>query len=223
MSNLIISCVIKKSYWYVWITLSSTIRMICPRCSVQDEAEPTSAPWFAPRLFDPVAAFRSSLRSTKYLILAELEIIYGWSLYLKRPPRECMMSLRFTDTSTCVEWFDFPTSCKKLRKRQDDNNTVGVIEVTRCSTGGAVFIRPSFKASLMCWSYLSCFSSPPSKPDRGFSFLGSFLQSGDRGRFHCYSAPCALLWIWRTVQWPDGVGITARTWSELQSAVSAAP
>lgn len=179
MSNLIISCVIKKSYWYVWITLSSTIRMICPRCSVQDEAEPTSALWFAPRLFDPVAAFRSSLRSTKYLILAELEIIYGWSLYLKRPPRECMMSLRFTDTSTCVEWFDFPTSCKKLRKRQDDNNTVGVIKVTRCSTGGAVFILPSFKASLMCWSCLSCFSTPPSKPDReDFLFWAAFCRAG---------------------------------------------
>lgn len=117
MSNLIISCVIRKSYWYVWITLNTTIWMICPRCSVQDEAEPTSAPWFAPRLFDPVAAFRSSLRSTKYLILAELEIIYGWSLYLKRPPHECMTSLRFTDTSTCVEGFDFPTSFKKAGRQ----------------------------------------------------------------------------------------------------------
>lgn len=115
MSNLIVSCVIKKSYWYVWITLNTTIWMICPRCSVQDEAEPTSASW----------SFQSSLRSTKYLILAELEIIYGWSLYFKRPPHECMTSLRFTDTSTCVEWFDFPTSCKKLRKRQDDNNNQG--------------------------------------------------------------------------------------------------
>lgn len=206
MSNLIISCVIKKSYWYVWITLNTTIWMICPRCSVQDEAEPTSASW----------SVRSSLRSTKYLILAELEIIYGWSLYLKRPSHECMMSLRFTDTPTCVEWFDFPTSRKKLRKRQDDNNTVGVSKVTRCSTGGAVFILPSFKASLMC---LSCFSTPSSKPDReDFLFWAAFCRAGIEVAF-----TVTLLWIWRTFQWPDGVGITARTWSELQSAVSAAP